>query len=233
MDPKYLIAKSGEADSSIQKSDLEAFNYGKNAPPNYNKATDTIIPPNSSTLFRSIKYVKDTANGSMKLLKKFGTIFFCSATVTLILFILMAIPIIMISVGSIYIKECPIQKMIPIWLIVFGALSVIKNLSTLFQRLKYIRNNRSEESSSNTFLNVFDSFIALFLIIWFVCGNIWVYSNFLRVQHSNKDDTATYCSHLTYLLAFWIINSIYILIALACLIFCCTICFTIFLPTKK
>ena len=94
------------------------------------------MPPQSSTLFRSVKYVKETTKGSVKRLKKFGTIFFCSSTVFLILFILMAFPIITIAIGIIYIHQCPVQKMIPIWLIIFGAFLMIKNLSTLFQRIK-------------------------------------------------------------------------------------------------
>jgi hypothetical protein len=120
----------------------------------------------------------------------------------------------------------------------FGALSVIKNLSTLIQRIKSFRakssvNTDQNQSSSNTILNVFDSFMALFLIIWFVCGNIWVYANFSKVQYIDNSLEQTYCDRLTYLFAFWIITSMYLLITLGCIFFCCTICFTIFVSTSE
>ena len=149
----------------------------------------------------------------------------------------------MIAIGIVDMKNCSMQKMIPIWLILFGALAIIKNLSTLIQRVKSFRtrgNNgpsvntdQSHQTSSSTLLNVFDSFMALFLIIWFICGNIWVYTNASRVQHDDSTLVLTYCNALTFKFAFWIITSIYIVLSLACAFFCCTICFTIFLPTYE
>jgi hypothetical protein len=53
-----------------------------------------------------------------------------------ILSILMAIPVAMIVVGALNVKNCNIQTLIPIWLIVAGGLSIVKNLSTLIQRVK-------------------------------------------------------------------------------------------------
>ena len=48
----------------------------------------------------------------------------------------MAIPIVMIIIGALNVKNCTIQTLIPIWLIVAGGLSIIKNSSTLVQRIK-------------------------------------------------------------------------------------------------
>ena len=87
-------------------------------------------------MFKSVAYARETTRGTVMLLKRLGAFFFCSITITVILLILMAIPVTMIVVGVINFKKCSMQKMIPIWLIVFGALSIIKNISTLFQRLK-------------------------------------------------------------------------------------------------
>ncbi len=144
----------------------------------------------------------------------------------------------MIAIGVLNINNCSMQKMIPFWLIMFGALSVIKNLSTLIQRIKSFRtkssvNSDQNQSSSNTILNVFDSFMALFLIIWFICGNIWVYANYNQVQYVDNSLEPTYCDRLTYLFSFWIITSIYLLITLGCIFFCGTICFTIFVSTSE
>jgi hypothetical protein len=134
------------------------------------------------------------------------------------------------------------QKMIPFWLIMFGALLITKNISTLIQRLMSFKTKsvvntsvvvENHQSSMSTILNVFDSFMTLFLIIWFICGNIWVYSNLSRVQFSDHLLETTFCSKLTFMFSFWMITSIYLLVALGCVFFCCTICFTIFLPTNE
>lgn len=216
---------------NLPANNFEAFNFGNNAPPGYNKINKSQKSATASnSIFRSIEYAKDTSKGSYKVFKRITALFFCSLTITVILLILMAIPVTMIVVGSLYVKNCSFQIMIPIWLIVFGALSIIKNLSTLIQRIKALNNG---ESSSSTVLNVFDSFMALFLIVWFLCGNYWVYHNKSLVQYDHPSIEATFCNSTTYLTAFWVITSIYIVIGAGLLLFCCTVCFTIFIPTKK
>jgi len=87
-------------------------------------------------MYRSIEYTKDASIGSYAFLKRLTEAFLCSLTISIISLVLMAVPFTMIFIGSFYIEECSFQKMIPIWLIVFGALSIIKNLSTLIQRIK-------------------------------------------------------------------------------------------------
>jgi len=216
---------------NLPANNFETFNFGKNAPPGYDKIGKSQKNATASnSIFKSIEYAKDTSKGSYRLFKRITALFFCSLTITVILLILMAIPVTMIAVGSIYVKNCSFQIMIPIWLIVFGALSIIKNLSTLIQRIKALNNG---ESNSSTVLNVFDSFMALFLIVWFLCGNYWVYHDRNLVQYSDPSNEETFCNSTTYLTAFWVITSIYIVIGAGILLFCCTVCFTIFIPTKK
>ncbi len=142
----------------LPSNNFKTFNFGKNAPPGYvmNRTSSNFINftefdkyvfkifsvkkigngPTSSSIFRSIEYAKDASIGSYALLKKMTALFFCSLTITIILLVLMAIPVTMIIIGSLYLKQCTFQIMIPIWLIVFGALSIVKNLSTLIQRIK-------------------------------------------------------------------------------------------------
>lgn len=215
----------------LPTTNFEAYNFGKNAPPDYEKYKTPKNNSASNQIFKSVEYAKNTSTDSYRILKKITALFFCSITITVILLVLMAIPVSMIVVGSLYIKKCSFQIMIPIWLIVFGALSIIKNLSTLIQRIKALNNGDSNYSS--TVVNVFDSFMALFLFIWFLCGNYWVYHEREKVQYLDPTQIGTFCNKTTYLLAFWIITSIYILIGAAILLFCCTICLTIFIPTKK
>jgi len=222
------ILNENEPFNEIQSNDFS--NYGKNAPPSYEE-TNNVLNPTSNNFYKSIKYARETGNNTYKLLSKVATFFCCSLTITIILAILMALPIIMITIGSLYLKGCTIQKMIPIWLIVFGSLLIVKNISTLVQRINSI--NKGDEKGSSTAMNVFDSFMSLFIVIWFICGNIWTFSIVDIVQYNDKLDVATYCSKTTYLFSFWLITSIYILIGVSCLAFCVTVCLTIFIPTKN
>lgn len=215
---------------NLPSNNFGAFNFGKNAPPDYIKK-NTKTTTTSNSIFKSIEYAKDTSIGTYRIFKKITAIFFCSLTITTILIVLLAIPAIMILIGSLYLKACSFQIMIPIWLIVFGALSIIKNLSTLIQRIKAL--NSPDSNYSSTVLNIFDSFMALFLIVWFLCGNYWIYHDSSLVQYTEPLIEATYCHKTTYLFAFWVITSIYILIGAGILLFCFSVCCTIFIPTKK
>lgn len=157
-----------------------------------------------------------------------GEICIICISLIVILVILFAIPVTMIVIGSIHFNDCKLQLLIPIWLIVSGFLTIIKNISTLIERIK----NQDDARTGNKILSIFDSLLTILIVVWFICGNIWTYSNYRKVQtvDASKDN---YCHSIVYYFTFWIITSIYILIVLACFIFCCTIFITLFLPTKK
>lgn len=204
--------------------------YGKNAPPFYNEAKNVFNP--SANMFKTkLNITTQTDNLFRRFFTKCTTYFCFSITIVVILAILMVLPVVMIIIGSYYLKSCPIQNMIPIWLVIFGSLLIIKNISTLVQRINSLK--KGEEKSSSTAMNVFDSLMSMFIAGWFVCGNIWTYNIRNQVQFDNKLDLATYCSKTTFLFSFWLITSIYILICVGCLTFCITVCLTIFIPSKE
>ena len=120
-------------------------------------------------------------------------------------------------------------------------------------------------------MNIVDSLLAAFLIIWFIVvrkvfnlfsnrnernyfnylflkGNYWVYNVKGSVQFIDNSTNATnstfdlnrnetihsvYCDRLTYELSFWVITTVHMIIGLSCLLFCCSVCFTICLSPKK
>lgn len=226
MDAKTLDSNAVEL--QLPKNDLDSFNFGKNAPPLFEKSDYKMSAPTSSTFFKNIIFARDTTRGGYRRFLNMGELCICSFSIVFILIILMAIPVIMIVIGAVHLQNCKIQKMIPIWLIVFGSLAIVKNISTLFQRIK----SRLDEYGGSKLLSLFDSFLGLFLIIWFICGNVWTYPNYTKYV-SNDPNSNDYCHVVVINFAFWIITAVYILIALACIIFCCTICLTILIPSKQ
>ena len=51
--------------------------------------------------------------------------------------------------------------------------------------------------------------------------------------YKNETINEVYCNQITYELSFWVITIIYLIIGLSCLVFCCSVCCTIFITPKK
>ncbi len=80
--------------------------------------------------------------------------------------------------------------------------------------------NDSDERQSMT-SKFFDGVLNLFLFIWFVAGNIWVYSKYKPHFIPPSHDPFNYCHPFLYLFAFWVITSSYIIMGIICFCICC------------
>ena len=80
------------------------------------------------------------------------------------------------------------------------------------------------------FVTLVNGIVSLFLFAWFIAGNVWVYSNYSKVQYDLTIGTSlasTYCDKTTYLFTFWTITVSYIITGLSCIIgvmICCCAC---------
>jgi hypothetical protein len=68
--------------------------------------------------------------------------------------------------------------------------------------------------------------ISLFAVIWFIIGNVWVFSKHSTVQYTNSS-LGTYCNQTLYQYAFWSIIVSYILTVVSG---CCSGCSTVCTP---
>ncbi|VDI56675.1 thiamine pyrophosphokinase [Mytilus galloprovincialis] len=144
---------------------------------------------------------------------------------TVCLGLLLALPIAMIVIGSMYIHDCPAERYIPIYLIVAGSVGIIANLMGLGKKAKN-RNEPEEEQQENVKGNPLDYIINCFLLAWFIAGNVWVYRTH---GHFSTHPTHTdFCHPTVYWFAFWVITSTYILIGVICLFVCVIGCFAAF-----
>uniref|UniRef100_A0A3Q2Q6C8 Uncharacterized protein n=1 Tax=Fundulus heteroclitus TaxID=8078 RepID=A0A3Q2Q6C8_FUNHE len=132
-------------------------------------------------------------------------------------------PILQISVGAVYLDECPIQEKIPIFLITFGVIQLVLNFTTCLS---------CKDSKNDTLLKlrqgctVLKSITTLFLFCWFIAGNVWVYSVYQPSYSKNATDVSSYCNKTLYLVALWTVTAVYIilgLILLLLLIGCCVL----------
>jgi len=130
-----------------------------------------------------------------------------SASGTLILFFILNL--IMLIVGIIKRNECPIQKLIPIYLIVAGATGIVSKL------LPFI--NRRINITLITYI------IYTLYIFEFVCmliGSYWVYSIY---KPNFNEGIRPYCSKTAYYLAFWLLTVNWVLLAITVVLICCAI----------
>ncbi|XP_068682007.1 transmembrane protein 272-like isoform X1 [Montipora foliosa] len=129
----------------------------------------------------------------------FGTLLAALAVVSCVQFPLFIADIVL---GVKYKDECPVEKMIPIYLIVYGAASLFASCCVCTIRQ---RSGNNEERT----VNPLQAVVQLFLTAWFVCGSVWVYSKY--EPNYTDPGSADYCHKTLYLFAFWVTTSIYII----------------------
>ena len=118
-----------------------------------------------------------------------------------------------VSSGAKYKDECPVEDMIPLYLIVAGAAGLFGNCCSCGIRFGSGGGDGEEKS-----VNPVQAIVQLFLFAWFVCGNVWIYANY----EPNYTDPASadYCNKTLYLFAFWVTNSYYIIFGLVMVCVC-------------
>ena len=118
--------------------------------------------------------------------------------------------------GAKYKNQCPVEEKIPIYLIVAGAVGVLRNLISLCQRAKQ-SDDQDEEGQKRK--KPVESVLDCFLFVWFICGNVWIYQHY-QPDYDNPSSPG-YCHHTLYLFAFWVTTSMYILVGVLCCCICC------------
>ena len=145
--------------------------------------------------------------------RKFLAVIVSTVGCLVITALLLAVPIAMVVIGSLYVNDCPLQRYIPIYLIVGGVFGLLKNLSSLAHQAKNKRNDNEEDNAKS---NPFDGLVACFLLGWFIAGNVWVFGAEPDLNTTQTNSTF-YCEPTCFYFAFWQIISVYILFGL---IFC-------------
>ena len=124
--------------------------------------------------------------------------------------------------GAKYRQDCPVEPFIPIYLIVGGSFSMLKTVAVLCQRAAREESIDGEtEDEQSMFAKFFDGVLNLFLFIWFIAGNFWVYSKYKPNFVPPKHQPLNYCNPTLYLFTFWIITASYIIMGIILFCICC------------
>ncbi|XP_072171339.1 transmembrane protein 272-like [Diadema setosum] len=193
-------------------------------PPAYNiAARRQDAPPSYNSLFGKMKDAKRDSNNPVDYLKRAFQLLLSTAIVSIFLVVSLAIPIAMIAVGGIYFTRCPIDHRIPIFLVVMGGVSIMKNLSDLRNRYKYPGGREDEVRHRKEYEGFISHLMGCFLFVFFITGNVWVYGIYRVVNTTDPEQEEDYCHPVLYYFSFWIITVIYIVCGLGCCCVCCTV----------
>ncbi|XP_071127421.1 transmembrane protein 272-like [Mytilus edulis] len=215
--------KAEEAEGPPPEYNESQYISNTQSPPSYTQ--DQTPPPSYESLYGRVKAAKQKSTSKAGFFVSFLGILFGTLGCTVCLGLLLALPIAMIVIGSMYIHDCPAERYIPIYLIVAGSVGIIANLMGLGKKAKN-RNEPEEEQQENVKGNPLDYIINCFLLAWFIAGNVWVYRT--HGHFSTVPTHTDFCHPTVYWFAFWVITSTYILIGVICLFVCVIGCFAAF-----
>nr|XP_054755444.1 transmembrane protein 272-like [Lytechinus pictus] len=193
-------------------------------PPSTDTSQQDAAPPSYDSLFGQIRSEREKHKNPVSFIGSVFSILFNTCIVTLFLAIILAIPIAMVAIGSVYIHECPAQHFIPLYLIVMGLATIFKVLidqKARFQRSR-LPQEEQEDFTPNPLEKGLGKLIGLFITAWFIPGNIWIYGIFWpNTTDSSSDD---YCHPTLYIFAFWVTTAYYIFLGLLCCCAGCIVC---------
>ncbi|XP_077356351.1 transmembrane protein 272 [Festucalex cinctus] len=126
--------------------------------------------------------------------------------------LLCIIPIAQIAMGAVHLDDCPRQRYIPIYLIVVGVFFMMLVLLIFLPCAR-----EPKDGPPNPLCRISwgcNALLALFLAIWFIAGNVWIYSIYKPNYYKNITNAEPYCDKNLYLFAFWTTTLVYILVGL-------------------
>ncbi|NP_001037975.1 uncharacterized protein LOC733758 isoform X1 [Xenopus tropicalis] len=130
--------------------------------------------------------------------------------------LLTAIHIANIAIGAFYINDCPGQYLIPYYLIITGAVSLL----LLFLTCLPCGDGREPPRTSWGVLCT-QGVLMMFLFIFFIAGNVWVYS--LYQEPWDSPESPKRCNRVLYLYAFWVITAVYIFAGVVVILYMCAL----------
>ncbi|XP_062503419.1 transmembrane protein 272-like [Corticium candelabrum] len=198
------------------------------APPSYRSLFPNAFKPNQigsrvrRTMTMSRTDEHEETSVSSRLMAFCAVLGCCLCTVAFCL----GIPVAMIVIGALNLHDCKIERLIPIWLIVMG---VFQSLEVGFRVLFHSSRKEDDENQAK-----WDP-IGCFIFAWFICGNVWVLSNWNDyspvefIHEANRTSpNPYYCDDLMMKFSFGVIMLAYAVLGLSicccCLACCCYFC---------
>ena len=126
------------------------------------------------------------------------------------------------NAGAVYFNRCPGQYIIPIWLIVFGCVSLLQTFINIIKRIFRKNKQREEEEGGQSNYadrtgSCLETLIAFFLFIWIILGSYWVFGYYGRWTVCGS----VCCNPVPYLFSYVTLIVIYVMSCIFCCLCCC------------
>jgi len=174
------------------------------------------------SIYDKMKNAKEISSGRIDFFKRVIAMFYNSYAWAVPLVLFAVLSVVIVVFGSLNIGNCSQEPLIPVYLIGFGAAWFCKLLLFLTKALQKKDSNLIGEKKPTRaadwrrFLQIF---LSLFLITWFILGNVWVYRLYKNFYYFHSENYGKYdldCDKTVYLVAFWIVNSTYAIFMCGC-----------------
>ncbi|CAF3829183.1 unnamed protein product [Rotaria sordida] len=157
--------------------------------------------------------------------RKTTSILLQTKTASFVFAVSLILPLMMIGVGISNLEECPLNRNIPVFVLVGGAIASLKLLQVLWKQYNRRRVPAEEEAtdthSGSTFMDVLTT---LFLIVWFIYGNHIIYRYRMPRFEQTTEDPEHWCTKNVYLLTMISVAYTYALVTLIILIVLIVVC---------
>ncbi|XP_047286234.1 transmembrane protein 272 isoform X1 [Homo sapiens] len=135
-----------------------------------------------------------------------------NACFVVVLCAFLALPLSMTFIGMKFLEDCPIQPLIPLYLLVGGIVGTLKvslllydstRMRRLLSKAVVIDDDDDDEYPwrQNAHRYYIHLLLSLFLFLWFILGNYWVFSVYLPDFLPPFQQPQDYCDKTLYLFA--------------------------------
>ncbi|XP_057656823.1 uncharacterized protein LOC130894203 isoform X1 [Diorhabda carinulata] len=173
------LSENGSRRASSSVSQVSGDEQRRLCVDHNNTETQNINLALSLTTYGSVAYQLKDAN-----LESSGTCdFVCKAlhivnktvVVTVALVCLSVLPIMMLIMGIHFLRDCPREPNIPIYMIVGGSVGCVKMSLTLWSQFYTSRTANSGNDATSIVSKIASIALTILLIAWFALGNYWIF----------------------------------------------------------
>ena len=152
-----------------------------------------------------------------------------------------ALPLPHHPLGSIDLHNCRINRLIPIWMIVYGVVSVTMTVVSVVKQCLCRQKKKEEgeeegqgQNKGRQGSNCLEGLLVTFLLVWVFVGSGWVFPFYNQWQDSGAQSclvnanittiSSNCCEPRTFLFAFGSLLAMYSLFLLCCIFLCVMAC---------
>ena len=133
------------------------------------------------------------------------------------------------NVGALYINDCPVDMLIPIWLIVLGSMGLLQvAINIIKTSVKACKGGTGSNLWYIYLGSICQTIMSVFHFVWLLVGTVIVFSLFASFKandcmHASSGDPHC-CNPVPYLFSFTILATMYSLIGVVVTISCIACC---------